>query len=315
LRKVLVTGANGFVGTALCLALTGRNIPLRRALRRAGSAHAGGEDVVVGDLGPGTDWSAALDGVDAVVHLAARAHVMRDAAADPLALYRHINVAGTARLARAAVEAGVRRLVFLSSIKVNGEQTADKPYTESDSPRPQDEYGRSKWEAEQALHANAAGSALQTVVLRPPLLYGPGVKGNFLNLMRAIDRGMPLPLGSIRNRRSLLYVSNLADAIILCLEHPAAAGNTYVVADDDGVSTPDLIRAIAAALGRPARLIPFPPSLLELAGAMTGKANAAARLLGSLQVDSNRIRRELGWQPRATLTQGLAATARWYHHA
>ncbi|HEV2007429.1 MAG TPA: NAD-dependent epimerase/dehydratase family protein, partial [Burkholderiales bacterium] len=164
----------------------------------------------------------------------------------------------------------------------------------------------------QALLATAAGSQMQTVVLRPPLLYGPGVKGNFLNLMRAVDRGVPLPLASIHNHRSLLYLGNLIDAIILCLDHPAAAGNTYLVADDDGVSTPDLIRGIAGALGKPARLFAFPPALLKLAGAMAGKADAAARLVGSLQVDSDKIRRELGWRPRYDLARGLQQTAEWY---
>ncbi len=288
---------------------------MRRALRRSAGAGVSGDDVVIGELASNTVWDKAVQGVDAVIHLAARAHIMRDVAGDPLAEYRRVNVTGTRILARAAAAAGVRRLVFLSSVKVNGEHTGAEPYTERDPPRPQDSYGISKWEAEQALLENAAQSPMQTVVLRPPLLYGPRVKGNFLSLMRAIDRGVPLPFASIDNRRSLLYLGNLIDAITLCLDHPAAAGNTYLVADDDGVSTPDLIRGIAAALGKPARLMPFPPSLLRLAGTMTGKAAEAARLVGSLQVDSNRIRRELGWRPRATMAQGLAETVRWYHHA
>jgi UDP-N-acetyl-alpha-D-quinovosamine dehydrogenase len=313
LCKILVTGANGFVGTALCHALIGHGLGARRAVRCADAVIAPGEDVVVGELGPTTAWRQALQGVDVVIHLAARAHVMRDAAVDPLADYRRVNVLGTQGLAQAAAAAGVRRMVFLSSIKVNGEKTAGKPYTEQDLPHPQDAYGVSKWEAEQVLLAIAAASHMEAVVLRPPLLYGPGVKGNFLSLMRTIDRGVPLPLASIHNRRSLLYVGSLIDALISCLDHPAAAGKTYLVADNEGVSTPDLIRGIARALRKPARLLPFPPPLLKLAGAMAGKADSVARLLGSLQVDTNRIRRELGWQPCTDMTRGLAETARWYH--
>ncbi len=208
----------------------------------------------------------------------------------------------------------MRRFVFVSSIKVNGETSDAQPFTERAAPHPEDEYGLSKWEAEQTLRQLAAETRMATVVLRPPLLYGPGVKGNFLSLMRAVARGIPLPLASVRNRRSLLYVENLVDAITLCLDHPAAAGQTYLLADNDGVSTPELIRALADALGQSARLLPFPPALLRLAGAALGKADVTARLLGSLQVDSGKIRRELGWRPRCDMDYGLRQTARWYHH-
>jgi len=238
---------------------------------------------------------------------------MRDAAVDPLADYRRVNVLGTQGLARAAADAGVRRMIFLSSIKVNGEKTASKPYSEQDPPRPQDAYGVSKWEAEQMLRAIAADSHMEAVVLRPPLLYGPGVKGNFLGLMRVIDRGLPLPLASIHNRRSLLYIGSLIDAIMLCLNNPMAAGKTYLLADSEGVSTPDLIRGIASALRKPARLLPFPPALLKFAGALAGKTESVSRLLGSLQIDASSIRRELNWQPCADMARGLAETARWYH--
>lgn len=313
MRKILVTGANGFVGTALYHALIGRGLVARRAVRRAEAVVTPGADVVVGEIGPTTDWRQALHGVDAVIHLAARAHVMRDVAVDPLADYRRVNVLGTQGLARAAADAGVRRMIFLSSIKVNGEKTAGKPYSEQDPPHPQDAYGVSKWEAEQMLRAIAADSQLESVVLRPPLLYGPGVKGNFLGLMRVIDRGLPLPLASIHNRRSLLYIGSLIDAIMLCLDNPVAAGKTYLVAESEGVSTPDLIRGIAGALGKPARLLPFPPALLKFAGTLAGKAESVSRLLGSLQIDATSIRRELNWQPCADMVLGLAETARWYH--
>ncbi len=309
-RRALVTGANGFVGTAVCAALRQQNWAVRRALH-TGTYSGSVDDVVIGDIGAQTDWRSALSGVEVVVHLAARTHVMRDGASEPLAEYRRLNVEGTRALAQAAHAASVRRFIFLSSIKVNGEATTLSPYTENDEPQPEDAYGVSKLEAELAL--SAAAATMETVVLRPPLLYGPGVKGNFLRLLRAIERGVPLPLGSIRNHRSLLYLGNLVEAILLCLNHPAAAGQTFLLADDAGISTPALVRAIAAAMHKPARLIPCPPPLLNLAGAITGKSAAVSRLLGSLQIDDHKIRRELGWQPRYTLAQGLRPTAEWYY--
>lgn len=315
LFRVLVTGANGFVGTALCAALAGRGHSVRRALRKPAAADGACQDVVVGDISPATEWGEALRNTDVVIHLAARTHVMRETAPVPLAAYRHINVGATVKLAQAAAATGIRRMIFISSIKVNGEKTGPQPFTEQDTPRPEDDYGVSKWEAEQALQQVAASSGIETVVLRPPLLYGAGVKGNFLTLMRAIDRGLPLPLASIHNQRSLLYVGNLVDAIILCLDSTAAAGKTYLLADDSGVSTPDLIRGIGHALGRPARLLAFPPALLQLAGMAIGKAGVVSRLLGSLQVDSAKIRRELGWRPPFDMAQGLHHATEWYHRS
>ena len=311
---ILVTGANGFVGRALCAALRGAGLRVRGIVRPPASSMAdyNCDEIIAGDICGGLDWSRALNSADSVVHLAGRAHVTRDSAPDPLAAYRRINVDATRRLARAAADCGVRRFVFLSSIKVNGD-ASQVPFTERDAPRPEDPYGQTKWEAEQALHEIAAKSHLEIVILRPPLVYGPGAKGNFLRLMRAIDRGLPLPLGSIKNQRSVIYVGNLVDAIILSLDHPAAAGKTYLLADDDGICTPDLIRSIAHALGKPARLLPFPPTLLKLAGTAIGKSDAMSRLLGSLQVDSGKIRHELGWRPRYDMAHGLRETARWYH--
>lgn len=304
----MVTGATGFVGQALVPMLATQGWRVVRAVRR----DPGPGDVVVSDLADWQPAAAQLAGIDCAIHLAARTHVVWETAADPLAEYRRLNVVATERLATACARAGVRRLVFLSSIKVNGEATST-PFTEQDAPHPEDAYGQSKLEAERILGEIAAASRLETVILRPPLIYGPGVKGNFLRLMRAIDRGIPLPLGAIDNKRSLIYLDNLVDAIVLCLDHAAAAGKTYLVADDKDVSTPDLIRHLALALGKPARLIAFPPALLKVAGAVFGKSDSLARLLGSLQSDSGRIRRELGWQPRCGMAQGLAATARWYY--
>jgi nucleoside-diphosphate-sugar epimerase len=212
-------------------------------------------------------------------------------------------------LAAAAAKAGVRRFVFMSSIKVNGEKTDCAPFTEQDTPHPEDSYGISKWEAEQTLHDLIAGSTMQSVVLRAPLIYGAGAKGNLLQLMRAVDRGVPLPFSSIRNRRSLLHIKNLIDAIVLCMDHPAASNMTYLLADDEGVSTPDLIRGIASALGKTARLFPCHPELLKITCAAIGKLGVANRLSVSLQIDSRKIRRELNWHPRHNMMNGLREMA------
>jgi nucleoside-diphosphate-sugar epimerase len=306
---VLVTGANGFVGRALCNALAASGRHVRRAVRTeaAGLENA----IVVGDLCGSTDWSRALEGVSCVMHLAARTHVLSETAADPLAEYRRINVDGTATLARQAARAGVRRLVFLSSVKVNGEATV-APFTERDAPRPEDGYGISKWEAEQALARAIAENGMEFVVLRPPLVYGPGVGGNFLRIMRLVARGIPLPLASIANRRSLVYLGNLVGAIVTVADTPHAANRTFLVSDGEDVSTPDLVRAIAQALGVSPRLLPCPLAGLELGAALTGRRAELARLAGSLQVDGSALRDALGWRPPYTFEQGLAETARWY---
>jgi nucleoside-diphosphate-sugar epimerase len=307
LKRVLVTGATGFVGRVLCPMLENGGWTVIRAVR---TPREGG--IAVGDIGPDTDWRAALDGVAAVVHLAARVHVMRDATNDPLAHFRAVNSAGTANLARQAAQAGARRLVYLSSIKVNGESTDASPFRPDDPPHPQDPYALSKWEAEQALCRIGADTGLEVVVLRPPLVYGPGVKANFLRLLGLVGRGLPLPLGAVNNRRSLLYLDNLIDAIEVCLTHPAAAGKTYLLSDGTALSTTDLLRHLAAALGKQPKLIAVQPRLLRIAAQLTGKSAEAARLLDSLEIDCTAITRELGWQPPYSTEQGLAATAAWY---
>lgn len=310
--KVLVTGANGFVGRGLCPHLARHGIDVRMAVRGADSRLP--DAVVVGEIGPHTQWGEALADVDVVVHLAARVHVMRDSASHPLEEYRRVNVEGTRRLAQAASEAGVRRMVLLSSVKVNGE-AREQAYTETDPPRPKDDYGRSKWEAEQALIDVGAQTGLEWAVLRPPLVYGPGVRANFLSLMRAVSRGLPLPLGAIDNQRSLVYLGNLADAIRVCVVEPGAANGLFLVSDGEDVSTPELVRRVARSLGVRPRLVSVPVSMLRLAGMLVGKRAAVERLVGSLQVDSTCIRRTLGWTPPFSIDEGLTETARWWRTA
>jgi nucleoside-diphosphate-sugar epimerase len=298
------------VGRALCEHLAARGLLVRRALRSASSLPAG-DSLAVGEIGPHTEWDAALRDVNAVVHLAARVHTLRETSADPLAEYRRVNLDGTRRLAAAAASQGVARLVFVSSSKVNGEASG-RPFTESDPPHPEDPYGRSKWEAEQALAQIGRDTGLDYVILRPPLVYGPGVAANFARLMRWVARGVPLPLGAIDNRRSLVYVGNLVDAIRVCLAHPGAAGRTYLVSDGEDVSTPELVRRIARAMGVKSRLLPVPVALLRLAAGMIGRRHEIERLVGCLQVDSSAIRRELRWSAPATMQDGLAETACWF---
>lgn len=310
--RVLVTGANGFVGRALCRDFWGKGREVVATVRRSGTAPGGCEERIVADIGPDTDWAGVLDGVDAVAHLAARVHVMCDEAADPLAGFGRVNVSGTHGLARTVAQAGVRRFVFVSSIKVNGEGTLDDPFSEIDPPEPVEAYVISKWEAEKGLLEIATERPLEVVILRPLLLYGPGVKGNFLSLMRLCDKGVPLPLGGITNERSLLYLGNLIDAVNLCLSHPAVAGKAYLLRDGEDLSTSDLIRRLAAALGRRPPLFPVPGPLFRFAGWCFGRRAEVERLLGSLAVDNGPIRRDSGWTPPFTVEEGLAHTAAWY---
>jgi len=292
--------------------LLGHGHRLRGASRRLPQRPVPGVDyVATGDLGGATDWRAALAGCDVVVHLAARVHVMSDAASEPLAEFRKVNTVATLNLARQAAAAGVRRFVFVSSVKVNG-AGRDAPYCESDTPAPQDPYAISKWEAEQGLARIAAEAGLEVVILRPPLVYGPGVGANFLRLMQLVEKGWPLPFGRVDNRRSLLFLGNLVDAIRLCLAHPAAAGKTYLVSDGDAVATPELLRLLAAAMERRPRLLPLPASLIRLAGSLLGQSAEVSRLLDSLVLDSRRIREELHWRPPYTLAEGINQTVRAY---
>lgn len=312
MKRVLVTGANGFVGRALCVRLAADGVDVAGAVRKDhGNAvcAAGARAVVIDDLGGQTEWTAALTGVDSVVHLAARVHVMREAESDPRTAYHTINTLGTERLATQAVAAGVRRFVYVSTIKVNGEETYDKPFSERDRVHPSDLYANSKWEAEQALMRVSRATGLEVVIARPPLVYGPGVKGNVLSLMRLIYKGVPLPVGACHNQRSLLGLGNFVDFLVTCVDHPAAAGETFVLSDGEDLSTPDLIRRLAAAMDRPARLLSIPPVIFRLAARMIGRPSIYQRLCGSLQVDSGHARRLLGWTPPQSVDAGLAVTA------
>ena len=309
--KILVTGASGFIGKSLTTKLIWQGYSVCAAVRSTKSQVNNAEVVVVGEIDGKTDWTNALRSVDVVIHLAARVHVMRETSHNPLAEFRRLNVAGTEHLARSAAAAGVKRFVYVSSIKVNGEETLNgEAYTEQSNAAPQDPYGVSKWEAEQALQRVSKETGLEVVIVRPPLVYGAGVKGNFAQMISVVARGMPLPFASVNNKRSLIYVKNLVDALMLCATHQAAPGNTYLVSDGEDVSTSDLLRKLASAMGKPSRLFPCPIVLLKVAARMFGKSDQVARLLGSLQVDSNKIRRELGWVPPFSLSDGLKATVK-----
>jgi nucleoside-diphosphate-sugar epimerase len=312
--NVLITGATGFVGTALINRLKQENLRLTAAVldgNDIGQLPLEVKQVVVEPLSESCDYSAALQQVDIVIHLAARVHIMQDSASDPLQEFRKVNLHGTERLARQAAQAGVNRFVFISTIKVLGEETVT-PYRDDAPLAPLDHYGTSKAEAEIALRRVAEETGLEVVIIRPPLVYGPGVKANFRQLMSIVSRGVPLPFASINNKRSLIFVGNLADALASCVLHPNAAGQIFLVSDGRDVSSPELIRLVASALGISVRLFPFPPGLLRIAGEFLGKYSAVERLIGSLQVDSLKIRRELGWHPPFTMEEGLADTASWF---
>ena len=303
MTAVLVTGASGFIGRAACAAFAKGGWQVRAAVRS--ETRIGGAQSVMGDLTQG--WP--LDGVDVVVHLAGIAHQIHGPDAE--AVYQAMNCEATVRLAETAAQARVRRFVFMSSIKVNGERTPiDRPFRAGDAPQPQDRYARSKWEAERAL-ARLAGK-LEVVILRPPLVYGPGVRANFLRLIRLVDRGWPLPFGAVMNRRSLVYVENLADLIVAAASSPTAAGRTLLAADGDHLSTPQLVSEIGRALGKPVRLIRIPVGLLRLAGTLSGKGAEVGRLVDSLVVDAGETRERLGWRPRFNSAEGIGETVRWY---
>ena len=310
--RVLVTGASGFVGRTLIHTLSLRSHEIVAAMRAAPSDRdTPSNSVAIGDINATTNWSAALHGADAVVHLAARVHVMRDTAIDPLAEFRRVNTDGTLNLARQAAAAGVKRFIFLSSIGVNGNSTSQgKIFTENSASLPHDPYSVSKHEAEVGLRAISKSTGMEIVIIRPTLVHGSKAPGNFGKLTRLVAKGLPLPLASIQNRRSFVGIDNLVDFIITCLEHPAAANETFLVSDGEDLSTPDLIRRMARAMDRPARLLPVPKSVLMAAAAMLGKRDKAQRLCGSLQVDISKSRALLGWNPPISVDEGLRRTVK-----
>jgi nucleoside-diphosphate-sugar epimerase len=315
LKKVLVTGANGFVGKILCRAFSERGYFVRGAFRSAERfplKPGRMECIAVGETGPSTVWTEALRGIHTVVHLASRVHVMKDLSCSPLDEYRRVNTEGTERLALMAASAGVRRLVYVSTVKVNGECTHEQPFREDDTPKPLDPYAVSKSEAEAALRRIAPEKGLEVTIVRPPLVYGPGVKANFLRLMQWVKKGLPLPLSLVDNRRSMVYVGNLADALIACSEKPEAAGETFMISDGRYLSTADLIRMIAAAMDRSPKIFPFPMIFLKAFGRLAGKAGELERLTGSLCVDSGKIRKVLSWTPPYTIEEGIGETVQWY---
>jgi nucleoside-diphosphate-sugar epimerase len=304
--KVFVTGANGFVGGEVLQRLNLMSgLQVVGSVRRAAGL-TGTKVVEMGDLTAQTDWSLTLAGADAIVHLAARVHVMHDTAADLLTAFRAVNVDGTLKLARQAAVAGVKRFVFISSVKVNGEFTpSGRAFTESDAPNPQDAYGQSKHEAEQGLRQLSADTGMEVVVIRPPVVYGTGAKANFAALMRAVQRGWPLPLGAVHNQRSFVALDNLVDFIVTCITHPQATNQTFLVSDGQDLSTTELVRGMAQAAGVPARLLPVPVWALQAGATLLGKGDAVQRLCGNLQVDISKARSLLGWVPPLSVEEGL----------
>ncbi|GAB7027942.1 NAD-dependent epimerase/dehydratase family protein [Geotalea toluenoxydans] len=315
IRNILVTGATGFVGTALIKHLVRENFRLTAAVLAGDDTEhlpAVVEQAIVEPLSESSDYTAALHDVDIIIHLAARVHVMQETAIDPLQEFRKVNLHGTERLALQAAQAGVKRFVFMSTIGVNGNSTNSIPFTENDAPHPHNIYSLSKYEAELALRKISTESKMEVVIIRAPIVYGPCNPGNFLSLLKIVSQGIPLPLASIQNRRSLIYVGNLVDALAISAVHPSADGKTYLVSDGDDISTPELIYRTASALGVPARLFPAPVGIIRLAGKVTGKSSSINGLLSSLVVDSSAIRTELGWRPPFTLDEGLRQTALWF---
>lgn len=304
---VLITGGSGFIGQHVARALQTRSRPIRLASRRPRLPDT--EPEVVSLQGTGQrpeDWRKSVDGCDSIVHLAARAHVLKEAAADPLAAFREANLQLTLACAQAAINAGVRRFIFVSSIGVHGNQTDGKPFDVHDTLAPSSPYAQSKMEAELALQVLCKDKGMELVVLRPPLVYGPHAPGNFASLMRALQCGIPLPLGAVTaNRRSFVALDNLVDLLITCIDHPAAANQTFLVSDGEDLSTAELLRRLGQAMGKPARLFPVPPSLLQFGANLLGKGDTAQRLLGSLQVDISHTRNTLNWNPPISVDEGL----------
>lgn len=302
--NVLLTGATGFIGRRISDVLMKKSGFHLTCVVRQPSKGPLGHEIKTNDLGAATDWSDTLLGQKVIIHAAARAHILRDEVADPLEEYRKINVEGTLNLARQAAKAGVRRFIFISSIGVNGNNSRE-PFTENDTPDPADYYAQSKWEAEQGLWSIHRETGLEVVTIRPPLVYGPNAPGNFAALVKWVEKGIPLPLGAIHNQRTFVALDNLVDLIITCIDHPLAANQVFLAGDGEDISTSDLLRQVAVAMGKPSRLVPVPSNILLLAATVLGKKAVSQRLLGSLQVDISKARNLLGWNPPLGLRDGI----------
>lgn len=307
-KVILVTGANGFVGTYVCKALIESGYKVRGVVRHKESMLIEQvEKIVVTDIDGTTNWSQALMNVDTVIHLAARVHKMKENSNNPLLEYRTVNSIGTEWLAKNCIKYSVKRFIFISSIKVNGEER-NIAYKEDDVPAPKDDYGISKLEAEEALRRIAKISSLETVILRPPLIYGCGVKANFERLIHIVNKGTPLPLGKIKNKRSLLYVDNLVDLILNCITHPNAANKTYLVSDEQDLSTPELVEMIATAMNKKAKIFSLPLIFLKVLGLFTRKTSSIDRLIGNLTIDNSKVFNELSWSPPIKVSEGIYKT-------
>lgn len=313
MKRVLVTGASGFVGSSLLAHLGASGFQPMAALRRSTTRVSPAVPrIQVGDLLPDTDWTRALEGVEFVVHAAARVHVMNEQAADPLREFRRVNVDGTLSLARQAVAAGVKRFVFISSIGVNGACTAGEPFSEVSRPAPHADYALSKLEAEQGLLELVKTSSMELVIIRPPLVYAGHAPGNFKRLLQLVGSGLPLPFASVHNQRSMISLDNLVGFISLCLEHPGAANELFLISDGTDVSTPEIIRHLAAGMERKARLLPVPDSLMHKGARFLGREAMYIQLCGSLSIDSSKARNMLGWTPMLTAEQALRKAGRDY---
>lgn len=312
---LLVTGANGFIGRYLCRELINSGHDVRSVVRNKSSPCSSlvqAQQVVIGDIGPDTQWNGILSGVGCVIHLAARVHIMKEGTRVQLDEYRRVNLEGTVQLAKMAASVGVKRFIYISSIKVNGELSGTRPFTSDDKKAPIGPYATSKAEAERQLHCIFDETGMKFVIIRPPLVYGPGVRGNFLRLLRVIDKGMPLPLSSVKNKRSMASLENITSLIIRCIEHKKAAGEIFLVSDDNDWSTPHLVQRIAYHMGRPTRVFPVPVPLLKLVGTILGSSNTVSRLCGSLEVEIGKTKNYLDWTPPQTPDEGVRQAVEWY---
>jgi nucleoside-diphosphate-sugar epimerase len=309
--NILVTGATGFIGNKLCQVLSMRGDAVVAVARKQVNIDTN-ITVINKVLSKDTDWQDCLKDIDVVIHLAGRAHVMNDVSENPYQAYADINIDATKQLAEQAALSGVKRFIYLSSIKVNGERTKDIAFSETDSPQPEDDYGKTKYEAEKALNSIGKDTGMEVVIIRPPLVYGEGVKANFKSLIKLAQLNIPLPFGAIRNKRSLVYIENIIDFILLCTHHPSAANQTFLISDDDDVSITRLIQEIKEASGKRSLLIPVPQSWLKFVLQLIGKSSLSDRLLGNLQVDMTKAKTLLDWKPPFTVEQGINKTIEAY---